>query len=203
MWTPREHGLPTPRPQGWAKNRLCRRLQPCVRRRNCRHSVARPALLNQQGPRTASSERPLSGRRDMLESTHSSGWKGGREGRKPDGTLSPLLANVYLHHVLDACLGSTGRAVLRSPAPRLERRHAAAQRDVRARAVLTFDGSRMFVRALLAFLALPGLVALAVPLVVGCEFTRVNGSRRSSHTRVGPFGPLVMISGAGAVGPCS
>jgi transposase InsO family protein len=28
-------------------------------------------------------------------------------------------------------------------------------------------------------------------------------SRRSSHTPPGPFGPLVMISGAGAVGPCS
>jgi len=176
MWTPREHGLPTPRPQGWAKNRLCRRLQPCVRRRNCRHSVARPALLNQQGPRTASSERPLSGRRDMLESTHSSGWKGGREGRKPDGTLSPLLANVYLHHVLDACLGSTGRAVLRSPAPRLERRHA--ERDVRARDVLTFDGSRMFVRARFwPSSHCSGLVALAGPLAWLVA---------SSHASMGP-----------------
>ena len=71
MWTPREHGVPTPRPEGWAKSRLCRRLQPRVRRGSCRHSVARPALLNQKGPRTASSERPLSERRDMPESTQS------------------------------------------------------------------------------------------------------------------------------------
>src|SRR5215510_3987071 len=54
MWTPREHGVPTPGPEGWAKSRPCRRRQPCVWRRSCRHSVAQPALLNQYGPRTAS-----------------------------------------------------------------------------------------------------------------------------------------------------